>query len=170
VSDVKSHLLKKEDFLARIADAAGPSVQGGAGENANPHWPHQNPTNWANEFALRMADAIASAINLSAKKNSEQLANAADEEISRRLKGLSDVYKVVGATAVRSNILWWKQVKYSDSAQQSYRELDQKIASALMALDLAEISPRFSPESLAGLLQEACLEIQGGDLMSSVSE
>jgi hypothetical protein len=49
--------VKRDWLLGRISAATGPT-----GENPNPYWPN-NPQPWAQQFASRMSDAIAEAID-----------------------------------------------------------------------------------------------------------
>jgi hypothetical protein len=65
----------------------------------------------------------------------------------------------------RTNLLWWKEALYSPSAHASYLELPPFEASALMALDLHEQVPTYSPASVSAFLREAirCLPIEKDD-------
>lgn len=73
-----------------------------------------------------------------------------------------------GATAGlqrRTNLLWWKEALYSPSAHASYLDLSPFEASALMALDLHEQVPTYSPASVSAFLREAirCLPTEKDD-------
>ncbi|MGA9916342.1 MAG: GTPase-associated system all-helical protein GASH [Paraburkholderia sp.] len=59
----------------------------------------------------------------------------------------------------RTNLLWWKEALYSQSLRASYRSLPVFEAAALMALDLHEQVPTYSPASVAAFLEEAILEL-----------
>ena len=72
-----------------------------------------------------------------------------------------------GATAGlqrRTSLLWWKEALYSPSAHESYLDMPVFQASALMALDLHEQVPTFSPASVSAFLKEAirCLPAEPG--------
>jgi GTPase-associated system helical domain len=55
----------------------------------------------------------------------------------------------------RTNLIWWKEALYSPSKQKSYRAFPRTIASALMAFDLYQQIPLFSPASVSAFLEEA---------------
>lgn len=78
------------------------------------------------------------------------------EAVAEHLKGALASFS--GATAGlqrRTNLLWWKEALYSPSAHRSYRELDPFDAAALMALDLHDLLPMYSPASVSAFLAEA---------------
>jgi hypothetical protein len=154
---IKPALADRETLNTMIIRAAGP--QGGG--NQNPHWPNQ-PPQWAAEFAPRMTAAVADAIDTTVKQVGlepidiegpfQSLALAVSSHLETALAAFS------GATAGlqrRTNLLWWKEALYSPSAHLSYRDLPAFSASALMALDLFEQVPTFSPASVSAFLSEA---------------
>jgi hypothetical protein len=154
---VKPALADRDTLNAMIIRAAGP--QGGG--NQNPHWPNQ-PPQWAAEFAPRMTAAVADAIDKTVSQVGlepidfegpfQSLALAVSSHLETALAAFS------GATAGlqrRTNLLWWKEALYSPSAHLSYRDLPAFSAAALMALDLFEQVPTFSPASVSAFLREA---------------
>ena len=142
---------------ASIYSAAGPW-----GPNNPNKYQFNQPQQWSNEFANKMSVAIAEVLDGMA----EELAPAPID-----LSGpLSTLAKAVtahvdtalasfrGATAGlqrRTNLLWWKEALYSPSAHASYLDLPPFEASALMALDLHEQVPTYSPASVSAFLREA---------------
>ncbi|SER37587.1 GTPase-associated system all-helical protein GASH [Giesbergeria anulus] len=133
---------------------------------------HQNnPQGWVQEFSDRVSAAIGDVIDEFAKgivpapidfsTPSSNLAKAVSAHVDKALASFS------GATAGlqrRTNLLWWKEALYSPSAHQSYLEMPVFQASALMALDLHEQVPTFSPASVSAFLKEAirCLPTESG--------
>jgi hypothetical protein len=90
------------------------------------------------------------------------LAKAVTAHVEKALASFS------GATAGlqrRTNLLWWKEALYSPSAHASYLDLPPFEASALMALDLHEQVPTYSPASVSAFLREAirCLPAEKDD-------
>ncbi|WP_265919537.1 GTPase-associated system all-helical protein GASH [Cupriavidus nantongensis] len=90
------------------------------------------------------------------------LAKAVTAHVDKALASFS------GATAGlqrRTNLLWWKEALYSPSAHASYRDLPPFQASALMALDLHQQVPTYSPASVSAFLREAisCLPVEEDD-------
>ncbi|MBN9088866.1 MAG: hypothetical protein J0J01_18320 [Reyranella sp.] len=153
-------VLKRESLQAKILAAAGAT----GGNNANPHWPNNNPSAWAQEFASRMTVAVADAIDAVSKANA-----IAPVDLSPPLKDLAsavggyvgDVMQAFSAATSglqrRANLLWWKEALYSPSARISYRVMEPFSAASIMALDLFEQVPTFSPASVSAFLNEAIL-------------
>ncbi|HDS1760601.1 hypothetical protein C1X72_18870 [Pseudomonas sp. FW306-2-2C-D06B] len=138
-----------------------------APKNPIQHGPNY-PQQWAAEFAPRMSVAIAKVLDEMAEQLSPMpvdlsgplstLAKAVTAHVDKALSSFS------GATAGlqrRTNLLWWKEALYSPSAHASYLDLPPFEASALMALDLHEQVPTYSPASVSAFLREAirCLPI-----------
>lgn len=156
----------KEALTNQILAAAGPYTATGA----NPHWPHSNPQNWAQEFSTRLAAAIANTVDALGKE-----ANVEPIDLSGPLKGLAQavtthveaaLQAVTGGTAGlqrRTDLIWWKETLYSPSARVSYRGMPTSTAAALMAFDLHQQVPTFSPASVAAFLHEAVLTLPSLD-------
>jgi len=154
----KKRVTNVENLSAGILAASGPT-----GGDQNPHWPN-DVTNWVNEFAPRLAKAVAASIDGVAAANAidpvdlapalSELSSAVENYVGEALGAFS------GATAGlqrRTNLLWWKEAVYSPSARISYRTLPAYPAAALMALDLFRQTPTFSPGSVSAFLEEAIL-------------
>lgn len=150
---------------AKIFSAAGPW----GGNNQNRYHFQSNPQAWAQDFSARMSVAIAEALNGMAAELApvpvdfsgplSTLAKAVTAHVDKALASFS------GATAGlqrRTNLLWWKEALYSPSAHASYLDLPPFEASALMALDLHEQVPTYSPASVSAFLREAirCLPVE----------
>lgn len=140
---------------------------------SNPNQYHSGqPQQWAPLFADKMSVAIAEVMN----EMAEELASASvdlSDPLSTLAKAITaHVDKALasfsGATAGlqrRTNLLWWKEALYSPSAHASYLDLPPFEASALMALDLHERVPTYSPASVSAFLREAirCLPVDNDD-------
>ncbi|KKA06768.1 hypothetical protein VP02_16335 [Pseudomonas ogarae] len=161
--DYEAPSVDRSTLRESVYSAAGPW----GGNNPNPHQPSQN-NHWAPGFADRMTAAIADALNKMAEELApvpvdlsgplSELAEAVTAHVDKALFGFS------GATAGlqrRTNLLWWKEALYSPSAHASYLDLPPFEASALMALDLHEQIPTYSPASVSAFLREAirCLPV-----------
>lgn len=167
-TDYEAPTVDKSELKAKIHSAAGPW----APTNQNPHSPANNPQQWAQEFANKMSIAIAETLDGMAEELTPApvdlsgplsiLAKAVTAHVDNALASFS------GATAGlqrRTNLLWWKEALYSPSAHASYLDLPPFEASALMALDLHEQVPTYSPASVSAFLREAirCLTVEEGD-------
>lgn len=149
--------INKEKLQTHIFSAAGPW----GGGNQNRYWVSNSPQEWGKDFAERMAAAIAEAVDavtsqlappsVDIKSPLSALASAVSIHVSDALDRFS------GATAGlqrRTNLLWWKEAMYSPSAHESYQDLPLFEAAALMALDLHEQVPTYSPASVSALLRQ----------------
>lgn len=132
----------------------------------------QQPQNWMPNVLNAYSDAVAEAINGMAEELApapvdlstplSSLAKAVTIHVEKALASFS------GATEGlqrRTNLLWWKEALYSPSAHASYLDLPPFQASALMALDLHQQVPTYSPASVSAFLREAirCLPIEEGE-------
>lgn len=148
----------------KIFSAAGPWGP----NNPNPHQP-QNPHPWSQEFANKMSVAIAETLDSLAKELAPapvdlaapltSLAKAVTAHVEAALASFSSA---TAGLQRRTYLLWWKEALYSPSAHKSYLEMPAFEASALMALDLHEQVPTFSPASVSAFLKEAirCLPVE----------
>lgn len=161
-------VVDQKKLQAQIYSAAGPWGP----NDPNPHQPQGSPQPWSKVFADKMSITIAEVldgmvaelapvpVDLSGQLST--LAKAVSAHVDNALAGFS------GATAGlqrRTNLLWWKEALYSPSAHASYLDLPPFEAAALMALDLHEQVPRYSPASVPAFLREAirCLAVKEGD-------
>lgn len=155
-TDYKSPAIDRSALRDNIFSAAGPWGP----KNPNQYQSNQ-PQYWAPEFADKMSVAIADVVDGMAKKlvpepvdlfgPLTELAKAVTAHVDKALASFS------GATAGlqrRTNLLWWKEAMYSPSAHASYLDLSPFEASALMALDLHEQVPTYSPASVSAFLKE----------------
>jgi hypothetical protein len=155
--------VNRDALIKAIDAAAGPNTSRGT-TSGNPVWPQNNPQQWATEFSDRLTQAVADAADSVAAKT-----NIGDVDFSKPLLELGDAVSqhvrhmleaVSAATAGlqrRTNLLWWKEALFSPSAQTSYRDLANTDAAVLMAFDLFQSIPTFSPASVAAFLREAVL-------------
>lgn len=158
-TDYEAPTVDRNAFHAKIDSATGPWS---ATEPKNKYYPHNQPQEWGQDFARKMSVAIAEALDGIAEKLApapvdfsgplSMLAKAVTVHVDKALASFS------GATAGlqrRTNLLWWKEALYSPSAHASYLDLPPFEASALMALDLHEQVPTYSPASVSAFLREA---------------
>ncbi|QUX93515.1 hypothetical protein CYL31_19820 [Marinomonas sp. A3A] len=152
-------IVDRSALTAKIYSAAGPW---GSVEPKNQYAAHNQPQSWAQSFSDLMGPVIADAIDEIAEELISEpvdlsgplsaLANAVNGHVEKALVSFS------GATAGlqrRTNLLWWKEALYSPSAHESYLDLPVFEAAALMALDLHQQVPSYSPASVSAFLKEA---------------
>lgn len=167
-TDYEAPTVDQSDLQQKIHSAAGPW----GSDPKNPYNPHNQPQLWAQDFANKMSVAIADALDGMAEELApapvdlsgplSTLAEAVTAHVEKALARFS------GATAGlqrRTNLLWWKEALYSPSVHASYLDLPSFEASALMALDLHEQVPTYSPASVSAFLREAirCLPAEKDD-------
>lgn len=171
---MKVPAVNRETLETLIHRASGP--WGGSGSNQHAS---NNPQPWSSSFAEKMSAAIADELETMAKGLTpapvdlagplSALATAVGTHVQKALESFS------GATAGlqrRTNLLWWKEALYSPSAHESYLDLPPYEAAALMALDLHEQVPTYSPASVSSFLKEAirCLPVDQADADSGKRE
>lgn len=153
-------------LLGKTRGAAGPNYQdpenGSTATGGNGYWPHNNPQPWATEFGNRMAEAIADAVDgaIAATKVDQADLAAPFKAVVANISGfVNDALQAVNNATLglqrRTNLLWWKEALFSPSARVGYRDLPPAVASTLMAFDLFQQVPTFSPASVAAFLFEA---------------
>lgn len=150
--------------------AAGPTYQNQQGAiptDGNPYWPN-NQHSWVTEFGKLSATAIAGAIDaaiaeieVKQPELAEPFSNLADTVSNYVDATLKSVSAATAGLQRRTNLLWWREALYSPSASKSYRELPPTVAAALMALDLFDAVPLFSPASVAAFLSETVMCLHG---------
>lgn len=121
-----------------------------------------NTQGWVQEFSNLVSTAIGDAIDKFAEGTvpepidfSTPLSNLAEAVNAHVDKVLTSFSGATAGLQRRTNLLWWKEALYSPSAHESYLEIPVFQASALMALDLHEQVPTFSPASVSAFLKEA---------------
>ena len=161
----------KSDLQNDMTAAAGPisqnPQQGNVATNGNQYWPHNQPQPWVYEFGMRSGTAIAAAIDAAMAEIEVSQPDLAEpfSKLAAAVSGyVDDTLKSVSAATAglqrRTNLLWWREALYSPSAGKSYREFPPSVAAALMALDLFDTIPLFSPASVSAFLGEAVLRLQ----------
>jgi hypothetical protein len=156
----------KAKLQADILSASGPY----GGSNQNRYWASNNPQQWGQDFAERMAPAIAEAVDAVTSKLTPPsvdikaplmtMANAVSTHVSDALERFS---AATAGLQRRTNLLWWKEAMYSPSAHESYQDLPLFEAAALMALDLHEQVPTYSPASVSALLRQTIEALPVGE-------
>lgn len=156
----------REALKAGIRAASGPHYQNAQGNqvatSGNPNWPSSNQPVWVTEFGDRLAKSIADAIDGAVGSVSlppvdlagplEALAEGVEGHVDQALQAVSSA---TAGLQRRADLLWWKEARYSPSAQASYRELSSRSAAMLMAFDMQQRVPVYSPASVAAFLFES---------------
>lgn len=171
---VKPAHAARDDLKEQLRAAAGPQFQtpqqGNVATNGNPYWPMNQPQQWVAEFGERMAEAVADVIDAVVGETTIEQADLSDP--FRALTASISSYvgntlnTVTAATAGlqrRTNLLWWREALFSPTTRVSYRDLPPASAATLMAFDLHQQVPTFSPASVSAFLFEAVVSLPSID-------
>jgi hypothetical protein len=158
------------DVIGTVAKSYTDSIGTHTIEEGNQYTPHSHQGHWAATFGPKMANVIATNINKAVNAASIEDVDLAKpiECIAEALTGyLGTTFSSFTAASAglerRTNLLWWKEAMYSSSIRTSYRTLDLHSATALMAFDLYNQLPCFSPASVSAFLYEAVLTLNSVD-------
>ncbi|CUH81426.1 GTPase-associated system all-helical protein GASH [Tropicibacter naphthalenivorans] len=158
--------VSEADLQIALRAAAGPHDQSNNPTNGNRYFPNQNPANWVSEFGDMSGTAISDAINsaisevaVSDPDLSEPFGNLVSAVSGYVDEALNSFSAATAGLQRRTKLLWWREALYSPSAAKSYRELSPTTAAALMALDLFETVPLFTPASVSAFLGETVLRL-----------
>lgn len=157
--------LDKDALAEKIAAAGGPSNAAGQPTGGNSVWPNSN-NGWVHQFTPLLANAIYGALEevleggqiepVDLSVPLKNLANAVSTHMDNTVQAVNDA---TAGLQRRTSLIWWKETLYSPSSQSSYRNMSPSIAAALMAFDLHQQIPIFSPASVAAFLYETVLSL-----------
>ena len=160
LKEIPAYLMNKENLQKYLEDASGPSNKQGIAnfELPNPYWSNQQQ-HWSHEFAPRAAKGIKNVIDPSLKaiatvvnenkiiieSSLNKVINQIQSEVSKKCKSLE----------IRSELLWWKEARFSNSMDKSYNDLDKNILEIVLAYDYSLFIPVIYPKSVDYFLKEA---------------
>jgi hypothetical protein len=166
LKEISKYLINDDTLIKYLEDAVGPHNKSGSTnfDSPNPYWSN-SAANWSYEFPSRAAkgiktvvDACMKAIVTITNENKNTIQNSltkaleqVQEEVSNRNKSLQ----------LRSELLWWKEAKYSSSTDKSYDELDKNILGIFLAYDYSFFIPTIYPKSVDYFLKETYKELKG---------
>lgn len=158
---VKKAQPAKEELTSGFLRAAGPVERDGG---ANPHLPNAGHP-WVNEFSIRAAESVHSAMMSFSKAATDGLQD-----------GLRELIKSIESLAIRdakAELLWVKASLYSFSGGGSYRNLTPSELVFYSALDISRVVAGNAPLSVEYFLRDLVAPIQSGplslgDLLSAI--
>ena len=167
---IASEKVNTAGLASKFMAAAGPHAtvpdQGQVETQGNPQWPQDDPATWNYEFASRTAQTVGDAITRAVEGLSvegvdlpaftTETARAISDHLTKTLQAVSTA---AAGLQRRTNLLWWKEALFSPSARISYRELSPADAAVLMAFDMHQQIPTFSPASVAAFLRETVVAL-----------
>ncbi|MBK7051959.1 MAG: hypothetical protein IPH54_15280 [Rhodoferax sp.] len=151
-------------LLKRIEGAVGPHNRAGqADENPNPQWPNAG-TPWSYDFSDRLMPIIADFVDIA-------IAEAAKYD-AKNMQGVEGFIaartRIDPAIRQSMQLLWWRQSLYSESANQSYRQLGPSEAVIHAVADLSRHLPEAYDRSVDSFLSEAVLALGVGNDLQDI--
>jgi len=165
LKDITSYLPSEEPLIKFLEDAVGPTNKAGKANysSPNPYWPN-DPTNWAYEFPSRAAKGIKNSIDVGLKaivtvinENKNIIQQILNEQLEEIQKEISEGNK---SLEIRSELLWWKEARYSASTDMRYDELDQSILEIILAYDYSSYIPLVYPKTVDYFLRGVYIELK----------
>jgi len=168
-STVRSVRLDRDELVNGFRAAAGsqfqdPSTNAAVATGGNRYMPHSNPLPWVADFGEHLAEAVAQSIETVSDGTTIEQADLSGPLRTLASNVSSHVESAVNAMAAataglqrRTNLLWWKEARFSPTARVNYRDLPPQSAATLMAFDLHKQVPLFCPASVPAFLAEAVL-------------
>ncbi len=157
-------MINDESLTKYLEDSAGPTGKSGTANFAspNPYWSNQQ-TSWSHEFAPRASKAIKNSVDLSLKAigNVVNENNIIIQSALNNDKFVQSDKNKQRVLALRSQLLWWKEAAFSDSANQGYDELEKKIMVLILAYDYSGFIPTIYPKSVDYFLKHTYRNITG---------
>ena len=164
---VSSGKVNRSAFSKKLQAAAGPHIHTPIQQeptNGNPHWASETSGYWVYEFGTRTAAAISEAIQQAIRASSveginlpgfvEDMTMVMSEHLNTTLRTVSEA---TAGLQRRTHLLWWKEALFSPSVRKSYREMLPLEAAVLMAFDMHQCVPTFSPSGVAAFLRETTM-------------
>lgn len=181
-SDVNGLQIDKESLAKELQAAAVPQDPSGNNLGGNSNWPHNNTgssRNWGKEFAELAADAIVKEIGIpnykaisNLSENLEDALRSHSHSIRHAVrKALEDAFAQMRIRQLRLDLMWWMRTKYSPLLRRSYRAIESPpLLLILVAFDLHQQVPEFTPQSVEYLLREYAYELQTDDVEFSIED
>lgn len=159
LKDITKYLINDDTLRKYLEDASGPHNSQSVSnfDSPNSHWPNA-AHNWSYQFAPKAAQGIKIAIDPSLKaiasivnENKNTIQNSLNKALVQAQKEVSNRSK---SLQLRSELLWWKEARYSSSTDRSYDELDRNILEIVLAYDYSSFIPEIYPKSVDYFLKE----------------
>jgi len=146
----------RADLKKRLEAAVGPHNRDNEpGKDPNPNFPNANNL-WSHDFSDRLTTILADYIDSANRW-------ASDLDATNLQASTNSVGAFVTAHANRlqnaTSLLWWRQALYSESAEQTYRELLPAEAVVHAVVDLAALTPPAYERALESFLIETILSV-----------
>ena len=152
LEEIKSSSIDRNTLRKRIVHASGPTDVDGETpyKDPNPMWPNNND-DWVHQFVPRMAEGISYVVDTAMKAQVEEFSsrqNQIQEGINEVLvEAQKEVLEMSSMLEMRTQLLWWKEARYSASLGQSYQEVKAELLQILLGVDYSNLVPVVFPKS-----------------------
>lgn len=159
LKDVTKYLINDDTLKKYLEDASGPHNSDNVAnfDSPNRYFPNSGES-WSHQFVPRAVkgikktiDPCLSAIVSVANENKNTIQNSLNKALEQVQKEVSNRSK---SLQLRSELLWWKEARYSSSIDRSYDELDKSILGIVLAYDYSSFIPVIYPKSVDYFLKE----------------
>ena len=130
--------------------------------NSGEPWVHQFVSKASTTIAVEVDKALESQMNSISKSQSE-VKSFLDRVGASVTKTQTDLTEKSSYNHKRTELLWWKETAYSNSINESYRTLGEKVLLLVIASDYAEIVPEIYPVNVEYFLREFLRNLQGNE-------
>ena len=160
---IKKAQVNKEELAAGFGRAVGPKGKDGQPTaNGNPQWPNAGEP-WALEFSSRAAEAVAAAIQNSAKIYADEL----QDLVREALLGFTKNIEKLAVRDAKADLLWIRSSLYSPSANQGYRKLNLIDFLLHSVLDVSRSVTSIVPASVEFFLRDLVESLHSEELTLS---
>lgn len=170
--DLPNAQIDKSKLTKLMEYASGPRNKEGnvSYKSPNPNWTNEGEQ-WSFEFASRAAEGISIVVNESLKSQSA-IINTNQVKIHDVLKSFIGFLKVAEEKALKRNflrtqLLWWKESRYSTTLNKSYRDLKPGLLEIAVGMDYAGEIPFLFPNSADYFLKETYSQFVDGAINST---
>jgi len=159
IKEITSVSIDKATLQKRLVHASGPTDEAGTIPYKDPTniWPNSGAP-WVHQFVPKVAQSIADVVNITLKKQAEELSviqTQIQEAVNKLLiQTQAEILEKNGMLQIRTQLLWWKESCYSVSLNQSYRGQQNGLLQILLAYDYSVFVPAIYPKSADYFLSE----------------
>lgn len=164
--------IKKEWLVEKMKAAAGDNTVEGYNSQiigTNPSYGNVNiKQDWASRFGTMSGETISIAFDtfakqvnkvMAAKANIEDLAVLTAEFTNSVEQLLNARNGAILALNLRNELIWYKETLYSSIERKGLREIDPPQAAVLVALEIGDLLPPFTPTNVQYFVAETCRAI-----------
>lgn len=129
-------------------------------------------TAWADTFGEIAASGVIAVVNAALQATAKSIdLSATGESIEAFIRSftaqIDAAVRPIRATALRTEVLMWRQALFSPTLRSGYRRLSPAVRALAQACDLHALIPAHSPLAVESLLEEAARAVGDGEPMTT---